>query len=264
MSILEETPGLLEALRGDMTPKFLASRGPQGVPNVVPCVSIAPAADRPDLLFFGNFLLRKTIANLKADPRVGILVITPDLKGWLLKAEFLEFQQTGPYFDKQMSSSLLRYNAYTGIRDAGLIQVRSVEDSFAVSKMQVAADYLLAKVAALLRARSVAGGSVLPLAVRREFAKLVAVKVLAWLGDDGYPRVAPMLSLQPAGESALIGRRGSRPGPADGALVAANILTFQAVSYQVKGKWIAGGAFGAISVREAYAGGPPLPGGRLV
>ena len=264
MSILEQAPGLLEALRGEMTPKFLATRSPQGVPNVVPCVSITAAGDRPDLLFFGNFLLRKTISNLKTDARVGILVITADLKGWLLKGDFVEFQRTGAYVDQQMSSSLLRYNAYTGIRDAGLVQVRSVEDGFAVSKMQVAADYLLTKLAALTRSVSVAGEAALPLAVRREFAKMVAVKVLAWIGDAGYPRVAPMLSLQPAGERALIGWRGARLAPSDGAPVAANILTFEAVSYQVKGRWTDGGRVGAIGVQEAYAGGPPLPGGRLV
>ena len=35
MSLLEQTPGLLAALRGEMTPKFLATRSVAGVPNVV-------------------------------------------------------------------------------------------------------------------------------------------------------------------------------------------------------------------------------------
>ncbi len=89
MSILEQTPGLLEALRGAMTPKFVATRNSLGMPNVVPIVSTTPADDQPDTLFFGNFFLRKTIQNLKEDGRVGILVITPDLKGWILKGDFI-------------------------------------------------------------------------------------------------------------------------------------------------------------------------------
>jgi hypothetical protein len=96
MAVLERVPGLLEALKGAMTPKFLATRSSDGIPNVVPCVSILPADDQPDTLFFGNFLLRKSIHNLQADGRVGILVITPDLQGWILKCDFLEFQRTGP------------------------------------------------------------------------------------------------------------------------------------------------------------------------
>ncbi len=87
--------GLLDALRGEMTPKFLATRNAAGVPNVVPCVSIQPADDQPDTVFFGNFLLRKSIKHLKEDSRVGILVVTPKLRGGMLQCDFVEFQRTG-------------------------------------------------------------------------------------------------------------------------------------------------------------------------
>jgi len=256
MSLLEQTPGLLPALRGEMTPKFLATRSASGVPNVVPVISILPAEDEPDILFFGNFLLRKSIKNLREDSRVGILVITPELQGWALRADFLEFQRTGPYVDRQMGSSLLRYNAYTGIRDAGVLRVRSVDGAFRLSRLRVARDYLLARLTALSRIGRPAAGVALPLPVRREFAKMAAVKVLAWLGADGYPVVAPALSLQPAGAGRLVAWGAAPPA---GAPVAANILTFEAISYQAKGRW----EDGALRVEEVYAGGPPIPGGRV-
>ena len=254
---------MLDALRGETTPKFLATRSSDGVPNVVPCVSILPAADQPDTVFFGNFLLRKSIKNLQADARVGILVITPELRGWRLTGDFVEFQRTGPYVEQQMSSSLLRYNAYTGVRNAGIIRVRSVEGSFAISKLQVAKDFALARLAALTQRRN--GGITLPLAVRREFARMVAIKVLAWIGEDGYPGIVPMLSLQPAGDRSLACWKSSNqfPAPPADALVATNILTFEAISYQAKGRWSARGRRGAIAVQEVYAGGPPYPGGRV-
>jgi len=271
MAVLEQTPGLLAALRGELTPKFLATRSASGVPNVVPCVSIQPADDhqgdlgQPDTLFFGNFLLRKSIQNLKQDTRVGILVITPELRGWMLKADFVEFQRTGAYVDRQMSGSLLRYNAYTGIRNAGILRVRSVEGAFEISKMQVARDYMFARLAGLVRPRADNQTVTMPLAVRREFARMVAVKVLAWVRDDGYPTIVPTLSLQPAGDKTLVCWRphASLPQPPADAQVATNILTFEAVSYQAKGQWSARGNVGAILVREVYAGGPPIPGGRV-
>ena len=264
MSILEQAPGLLEALRGAMVPKFVATRSALGLPNVVPIVSTTPTDDQPDTLFFGNFLLRKSIQNLQEDKRLGILVITQDLKGWILKGDFLEFQSTGRYVDLQNSSALLRYNAYTGIRNAGLIRVKSVEGAFGISKLQVAKDYLLAKLAARGSADAVHSGVDMPLAVRHEFAKMVAVKVLAWIGADGYPLVIPALSLQPAGTRALVAWKGSYlPEPHPGDWVASNILTFEAISYQVKGRWMKSGRAGLIQVQEVYAGGPPLPGGRV-
>lgn len=273
MSVLESEPGLLKALSGEMTPKFMATRSADGAPNVVPCISILPADDQPDTLFFGNFLLRKSIKNLEADKRLAVLVITEQLTGWILKGDFVEFQRTGPYVDKQMNSSLLRYNAYTGIRNAGIIHVRSVEGYFSISKLQVALDYLLARLASFgvktgkdpEEGPSNGSGITIPLPVKREFARMAAVKVLAWIGEDGYPMVAPALSLQPAGESHLVGWLGDQalPTPPSGVQAASNILTFEAVSYQAKGSWHSNGRSGALQVQEIYAGGPPYPGGRV-
>ncbi len=265
MSVLAQSPGLLDALRGEMTPKFLATRSPEGIPNVVPVVSTLPDEEQPDTLFFGNFLLRKSIKNLERDTRVGLLVITADLNGWRLTGEFLGFERTGPHVERQMNSGLLRYNAYTGVRNAGLIRVTAVEGAFRVSKMQVLRDYVLARLATLGGIARAKDGVSIPLPVRREFGKMVAVKVLAWVRDDGYPTIVPMLSMQPAGAQTMVCWRGLRdlPAPPPGALVATNILTFEAISYQAKGRWMGSGNVGAVLVQEVYAGGPPHPGGRV-
>jgi len=139
-----------------------------------------------------------------------------------------------------------------------------VEGAFVISKLQVAKDYLLTRLAGLGRAGRGDGGVAMPLPVQREFAKMVAVKVLSWVREDGYPIVVPALSLQPAGAETLICWKGMRlPQPLPGAWVATNILTFEAISYQVKGHWTGTGRTGAILVQEVYAGGPPLPGGRV-
>ena len=265
MTILEQAPGLLEALQGEMTPKFLATRSPDGVPNVVPCVSILPASDQPDTLFFGNFLLRKSIRNLEQDRRVAVLVITAELQGWVLQCDFVEFQRTGPYVDIQMSSKMLRYNAYTGIRNAGVLRVRALEGSFSISKLKVAGDYLLAKLAGLRAGAPGVPGVEIPLPVRREFARMVAVKVVAWTGEAGYPRILPVLSMQPSSAQSMTGWLGgqSLESPPDGALAAANILTFEAISYQAKGRWRRSGRSGTLDVQQVFAGGPPYPGGRV-
>ena len=264
MTILEQHPGLLDALRGEMIPKFLATRNAAGVPNVVPCISLMPAENQPDIVFFGNFLLRKSIRNLKEDVRVGILVITPELHGWVLRGDFVEFQSKGEYVDRQESSSMLRYNAYTGIRNAGIIRVRSVTGVFAISKLQVAKEYLLARAAALRKPSPLEDCAEIPLQVQREFRKMIAVKVLEWIGDDGYPQVVPALSLQPTGTEALVCYvNAGQSLPSAGVQAAANILTFEAVSYQAKGKWDIRGNAGVIQVQEIYAGGPPIPGERV-
>ena len=103
------------------------------------------------------------------------------------------------------------------------------------------------------------------LPVQREFARMAAVKVLSWIGEDGYPVIVPALSLQPAGERALAGWLGNPglPEPSQGIRAASNILTFEAISYQAKGIWQPRGKAGVLLVQEVYAGGPPYPGGRV-
>jgi hypothetical protein len=270
MNLLADTPGLLNALRNERTPKFLATRGSAFNPNVVPCLSLMPDDGESDILFFGNFLLRKSVKNLEGDSRIGILVLTPELQGWILTAEFLEFQRCGSYVERQNSSRMLRYNAYTGIRNAGVMRLRSVEAVFALSRLQVARDFVSARLSARHHAAAEIDAVRVPLAARRELARMAAVKVLSWIGTDGFPFVVPALSLQPMGERCLVARIGQDLGaclqptlPAVASHVAANVLTPDAISYQAKGIWEQAGKIGMIHVQSVYAGGPPLPGGRV-
>jgi hypothetical protein len=278
MPILESQPGLLSALKGEMTPKFLATRSPDGVPNIVPVTSTMPAGDAPDRLIFGNFLLRKSVDNLNADPRVGILVITPQLEGWVLQGDFQGWQRAGPYVDKLNSTDLLRYNAYTGIRNAGIIEVRAVLAYLRISKLEVLRDYLLARLA---RPPATPRESVpIPAPARRRFAAMTKVCALTYVGQatglhaaaPGYPIVAPVLSLQPAGDRTLVCAQGQAAGLlaglSAGVPVAVNLLTLDVVSFQAKGRWLGtqrrlGVPLGAMAVTEVYAGGPPMPGRRV-
>ena len=278
MSLLASYPGLLPALAGEMTPKFLATRSADGHPNVVPVTSIMPAGDVPDRLIFGNFLLRKSIANLDTDPRVGILVITTDLEGWMLQGDFQGWQRAGAYVDQIMNTALLRYNAYTGIRNAGIIQVRAVQRQVCLSRLRVLTDYAVARLAARLGSKP-AGATPLPPVVRQHFRPMMAVRALAFLddtqymekvaqsgsatrvsgwspsqawqtaeehkfppADTGYPVVVPALSLQPAAEDTLVCAEGlvaDLLAPLPAdAPVAASLLTLDVVSFQAKGRWL--------------------------
>lgn len=272
MPILSRHPALFEALKGEMVPKFLATRSADGIPNVVPCTSLMPAGDVEDWLIFGNFLLRKSVNNLDSDPRVGILVATPDLEGWILQGEFLGWQRTGPYVDAVMSTNLLRYNAYTGVRNVGIIQVRSLRRAFRISRPRVLGEYLLARLAGPLFSRS-DGAVPMPLPVQRGFRALTALRVLAFLDDEGVPLAAPVLSLRPVGSRILAGACGVATDWLEnlppGTPVAASLLTLDIVSFQAKGLWLGvrrvlGWPVGGMRVTEVYAGGPPIPGGRVM
>jgi hypothetical protein len=120
----------------------------------------------------------------------------------------------------------------------------------------------------------------MPAPARQRFAAMTKVCALAYAAQGtqpqpatpGYPIVAPVLSLQPAGERALVCAQGRAAGLLEGLSaglpVAANLLTMDVVSFQAKGRWLGqqrrfGASLGAMTVTQVYAGGPPMPGRRI-
>lgn len=263
------SPAIVEALAGERTPKFLATLNSEGVPNVVPIISLQ-AADESTVIF-GEFMIWKTRRNLEVNPRVSLAVMTAS-EGWVIKGDFLEFQRSGPYFDQIMASDTFRYNAYAGIRNAGVIRVESVVRAFALSGLTALVDMARAKWFAWFARRKGVGGVTVPIQVRQKFARLKAAKFLAYLDGDGYPDIVPVLSLIPADEQTFVFSSGlAAPALAalsPGATVAASVLTFEPVAYQIKGEFLGaerslGRLAGVVAVREVYSASPPLPGKRI-
>ena len=253
--MLAAEPGLLDSLNHAATAKFLATSSAQGAPNVMPCPSILPVDDRSDRLIFGSYLPGKSIASLENDRRLALLVIGEDLKGWILRGDFIEFRHSSP-------GDWPRDQADRTGRQTGIIQVHSVEWSFAISRMQATRDYARARLACWRRnIRKISKqplGSVvseIPPAVVPEYKRLDAVKVLAWLEADGYPTIVPALSLQPGGLHGLVGWLGGElPAPPQAIQTTACILTPASASYQVKGRWYIFGKAGVLQVEEVFAG----------
>jgi hypothetical protein len=263
------SPAAIEALSGATTPKFLATRDAKGVPNVVPVLSLEAADERT--IIFGEMMIWKTRRNLEADPRVAILVLSADLRGWMVRGRFVEFQRTGAHFDHIMGSEHIRYNAYSGIRSAGVIEVLDVARTFKLSQAGLLIDTARCRWLAGELSRRNLGWGAMPLQVREKFGRLRAAKVAAYLDAGGHPDCLPALPLVPAGPSKLVWGGHALEGIGDltpGSRMAAAVITQEPVAYQVKGEFAGwrrslGRKLGVIDVREAYSACPPLPGKRL-
>ena len=266
-------PGpLAEALHGERVPKFLATLDATGAPNVVPILSLDAADDRT--LCFGEFLIQKTRANLLADPRVCAAVLTEDLHVWTVRGRFREFVEGGPMADMINRKDMFRYNPYLGISRVAVIDVEAVTGAWGLSRLEVALELLPVKVAGQVWGRLPLprSGPALPPRVAEKFARTQAVKFMAWRGADGYPDMVPAFSLSPGrGPSMLFGTRlfGDRLRTiTGGARVAASVITFDPVAYQVKGTYegttpTPAGAIGRLRVDQVFSASPPLPGQQI-
>ena len=259
----------MAALSGPRTPKFLATRDAVGTPNVVPVLSLEAADERT--IIFAELMIWKTRRNLQADPRVSILVLSADLRGWAIRGRFTEFQRTGPYFDHLMESPDLRYNAYSGIRSAGVIEVLDVPRTFEFSRAGLLIDTLRSRWLARRLLGNGRGEGAMPAQVREKFSRLKAVKAAAFIDAGGHPECLPALAMVSAGSTGLVwGGYGvdDLAGPEPGSPIASAVITMEPVAYQVKGEFQGwhqslGRKLAGIKVLEAYSASPPLPGKRL-
>jgi hypothetical protein len=263
------SPEVMGALSGAVTPKFLATRDAAGIPNVVPVISLE-AADEHTIIF-GEMMIWKTRRNLEADARVSILVLSADLKAWTIRARFVEFQRGGAYFDHIMESENIRYNAYSGIRSAGVIQVLDVARTFKLSQTGLLIDTARSRWLARRLARNGLEAGAMPLQVQEKFSRLRAAKTVTFLDAGGHPDCLPAFPLVPAGPARLVWGDRALEDATDltpGSPVAVAVITQEPVAYQVKGEFAGwrrslGRSLGVIDVREAYSASPPLPGKRL-
>jgi predicted pyridoxine 5'-phosphate oxidase superfamily flavin-nucleotide-binding protein len=260
---MELAQEVLDLFAEEMAAKFLATVDSEGKPNVALIVTLQPPPDgRKDRLIFGEFLMWKSKENLLGNPRVAAAVVNMKLRMATLTGDFKGFEKTGPYKEALDASSLMRYNAYSGMRAAGIVDVRETFPANSAFMLSVPIDFLKAR---MHRAGIGAAGVAVPGMVKEKFVKLTSVKALAVMGDDGYPRIYPVMAAAPAGETGFVlqiakyNRDLARVKvPCDAALCA---LTFDVKSYKVKGRLSPLSPSSLLfEVREVYNAMPPLAG----
>jgi hypothetical protein len=251
----------------EMAGKFLATVDPEGKPNVALIVTLQPPPDGlKDRLIFGEFLMWKSKEYLEGNPRVAAAVVNTKLRMATLTGDFLGFEKTGPYKEALDASSLMRYNAYSGMRSAGVIDVREASPARGASMIAVPLDFLRAR---MHRVKDAGGGVAIPGMVKEKFVRLTSVKALAVMGVDGYPRIHPVMAAAPAGDSAFVlqitkynRELAGLKLPCPAALC---VLTFDVKSYKVKGELAPLGSRALLfKVREVYNAMPPLAGDLIV
>lgn len=257
---------LHKTLSGETTPIFLATLDAEGNPNCVPVLSISPYED--DTLIFGEFMMNKSRRNLLGNDKVGIAVFSDTFEAWSLKGTFLGFETQGGRLDHVNRLPMLRYNAYTGVRAAGLIRVEEVSEISRLGKAGLLLNYLRARAAGVLLKPRRGNGRCMPRQVEEKFRRVSAVRAVAFRDGDGYPRAVPLMGCVPAGPKRLLLAdplfAPYFPDVAEGAEVAVAVLTRDPVAYQAKGKYRGTRAgVGVIDLNSCYSASPPLLGDRL-
>ena len=250
-----------DALSGSFNVKYLATVGPEDVPNVVPVISIIPKDETT--LLFGQLMLQKTRQNLdEGRHKVGFMVIDEKLRTWSGTGDFQEFTESGPDMDRLNGLEWIRYNAYTGFRAAGRIAIRDVQSLGAINQLGVLFEQTLMPGGSVQR-RALDKG-IVPPEVFEKFRRLKAAKVISYVDAEGYPRCASAMAV---GFPALqrmrirIGGPGLETSLEKGAPIAASVITMDPIAYQLKAE-VLSCSRNRLDARItcAYSASPPLPG----
>ncbi|HEY5494839.1 MAG TPA: hypothetical protein VIK15_09615 [Candidatus Anoxymicrobiaceae bacterium] len=269
--VVELPQASMDVYKQEEVAKFLATASGEGVPNVALIVSQMPV--EPSKVVFGEFMMVKSLANLKENSRVASMAISPKLEMGGFKGEVTSWTTTGEYIDIINSIPFFRYNAYAGIHNVAAIEVRKLlELPSKVSMATVGREFVALRTRGRIGHGADLGGVTAPEPVRAKFDGIMSIKVLAFCDDDGYPNVVPAFGImfrnpreirfKVSGYNSAVERL-ALPGR-----VALNVLTLDLMTYQVKGTLArfekhAGLKTGVIKVEEVYSSMPPLIGERL-
>jgi len=253
----------LKAYKGEAWPKFLATVDPDGIPNVVPVLTLK-AAD-PTTLIFARMMVWKTLSNLKATGVATACCFGPASDYWRVRLEFVEMVESGPYLDEFNRMALFRYNAYAGATEVGVFRVREVSPPRKMRWGRRLMEMRSIRKVAGAAGRPAADGGPMPPPVIEHFNRRLALKYIAWIDEEGWPTPQPVFSLFPCGDSAMVFKADDDMLPEEGRPMAASSITHRLVAYQVKGEYrgrlnVSGRAVDVLDVTHVYSASPPLPG----
>jgi len=255
----------LKAYKSESYPKFLATVDKNGIPNIVPVLTLQ-AVD-PSTLIFGRLMVWKTAQNLETTRIATACCFGPGAYYWRVRADFVEFAKKGPHIELLNEMSLFRYNAYAGASEAGVFRVKEVlphrKMNWAAGIIEMMGIHRAAKAIAASK-----NGGPMPPKVIEHFNRRLALKYIAYVNEDGWPEPQPVFSLFPAGAGSLVFKADADLLPPPGTMMAASAINQQLIAYQVKGRYrgrekIAGRDADILDVTEVFTASPPLPGKRV-
>ena len=251
-----------------MIAKFMATLDKDGKPNISFIASIDTWEPDVDFLIFGEFLMWKTLENLKQNKKIGTMAVNIDLKYGQINGDFNDdFVNVGPYFDKIAYNEMFRYNSYTKIRNAGTIKMKEHFPLGKIGKLEIVGD--LFAVRGKKSKFKGDDGVEIPLTVKEKFDQMQAIKAIAFVPEGKeYPFISPVMSLYPIDGKSLVFKVSNSnrelAGLKNGQETAVMVLTMDPIVYQVKGVVDSfDGKFGKIVITEAFSSSPPLAGQKI-
>jgi hypothetical protein len=253
----------IKSFEPEMKVGLLATINEEGLPHVTLLSSLC--ASSPTELVFGQFSEGLSKVNVRKNPKAGFLILTLDRNNWRGKANFTHIEKSGKEFDIFNNMPMFRYNAYFGIHTVyyfDLIEQYGKEPLPMGSIVQSALKTMLAKMLSPKKGKA----DILNPWTRQLIDKISNLKFLAYVTEDGYPTIIPVIQAQTSGTENVIFAASAfkediKAIPAN-TTVAFFCMSFDMEDVLLRGAYqgiqrIGGVQCGSISVNWVYSPMPP-------
>ena len=258
---------IADAMKVFLTPKFMVTKNSEGEPNVVPVMSWT--VYKGNTMVYGDFMTYKSRDNVNnGNSQMSIVVFTTDLDSWLIKADFESYHRNDDIYEFMAQTPLFRYNQYTNARGAGVAEANWASPKYGISKLAVLSAFLKAKMAGRKVPTQETEDGNMPRNVLERMSQMAAVKIIAYIDEDGYPVAFPEFGMLPVSSNRIVIKRGEekRRGFSlkDGMRVAIALVTLEPAAFQLKGTFREiDDSTGYIELDRVYACSMPRPGVRV-
>lgn len=261
------TQELVDAMNIFETPKFMVTKDVENEPNVVPVLTWT--VYKENTLVYGDFMTFKSRKNVSdGNTQMSILVFTTDLDSWLIKADFESYHRNDDIYEFIAQTPFFRYSQYTNARGAGVAEAVWASQKYGISKMSVLSAFLKAKMAGrkVPTEETVEGN--MPLNVLKRLSRMAAVKIIAYISEDGYPVAFPEFGMVPVSSNRIVVKRNEEKRRGfelkDGTRVAISLVTLEPAAFQLKGYFREiNESTGYIELDRVYTCSLPRPGVRV-
>jgi hypothetical protein len=171
----------------------LSDERDEGLPHVTLLSTLQ--ASSPTQMVWGQFTEGLSKQFIKRDPRTAFLIMTLDKELWRGKATFTHTARRGKEYDMYNDTPMFRYNAYFGVHTVYYMDLLEHygRQALPMGRIVMAAMQTMAA-KALSRKRE--HRDVLNPWTQALMNKIDNLKFLAYVGEDGYPTIIPVIQAQ--------------------------------------------------------------------
>lgn len=156
-----------------------------------------------DKMMFGEFIRGISKELIHKYPKTGFLIMSIGRDFWTGKMDFTHSVTEGEDYIKINEYPLFRFNTYFGVSDVHYADLKEISERRALNMAGVIVNAIRVMITKGFNAGDKTIHALRPWA-RKFLNGLITLKFIGYMGEDGYPKIVPIIQAQTASDSRLV------------------------------------------------------------